>query len=162
MIRPVFHLVNETFKEIYAFAPFEEYEMDDYAKRYIAIMDPRFLKVITNQEGEIIAFILGMPDIGEGIKKAKGYVLPFGFFHIIRSQKKTKQLDLLLGAVKEKYRGQGLDVLMGIKMLESASKAGLEVIDSHLELEGNTKMRMEMEKWGGQVYKRFRVFQKTL
>ena len=47
-------------------------------------------------------------------------------------------------------------------MIESAKKAGFEVIDSHHELETNTKMRAEMERMGGEVYKRFRVFQKTL
>ncbi|MEI7652631.1 MAG: hypothetical protein WCJ96_11560, partial [Verrucomicrobiota bacterium] len=60
------------------------------------------------------------------------------------------------------YRGKGLDVLMGIKMFESAHKLGKTTMDSHLELENNTKVRAEMEKVGGRVYKRFRVFGKSL
>jgi len=51
---------------------------------------------------------------------------------------------------------------MGVKMLEEAQKAGLKYIDSHLELENNHKMRAEMEKMGGTVYKRYRIFQKML
>jgi hypothetical protein len=97
-----------------------------------------------------------------GIQKARGRLLPFGFIHILRAGKKTKQLDLLLGAVKEKYRGQGLDVLMGVKMLTSAREAGFEYLDSHHEMESNVKVRAEMERMGGKVYKRFRVFQKNL
>jgi hypothetical protein len=76
--------------------------------------------------------------------------------------KKTKQLDLLLGAIKEKYRGRGLDVLMGARMITSAFKAGMKLIDTHHELESNVKVRAEMEKMGGIIYKRFRVFQKNL
>ena len=110
--------------------------MDDLAKRYLPILDPRFVKAVIRQ-GEIISFIIGIPNMSEGIKKAKGKILPFGIIHILRSAKKTKQLDLLLGAIKEEFRGRGLDVMMGSKTLESAKKAGFEFLDSHHELETN-------------------------
>ena len=51
---------------------------------------------------------------------------------------------------------------MGVRMLASASKAGIEMMDTHHELETNIKVRAEMEKMGGTIYKRFRVFQKSL
>jgi hypothetical protein len=38
----------------------------------------------------------------------------------------------------------------------------MKVLDSHLELESNTKMRAEMEKMGGKIYKRFRIFEKDI
>jgi hypothetical protein len=47
-------------------------------------------------------------------------------------------------------------------MLDSARKEGKTVIDSHLELETNTKVRAEMERMGGVVYKKYRIFQKDL
>jgi hypothetical protein len=103
-----------------------------------------------------------MPDLSEGIRKAKGKVFPFGFIQIIRNAKKTKQLNLLLGAVKEEYRGVGFDVLLGSKLFESAKKRNMKIIDSHLILEENYKTRGEMEKIGGTVYKRYRVYQKLL
>jgi GNAT superfamily N-acetyltransferase len=160
-IRPVFRLMNECYSHIYGFAPLTDQEMDDLAKRYLPILDPRFVKAVI-REGEIISFIVGIPNMSEGIKKAKGHILPFGIFQILRAAKKTKQLDLLLGAVKDEYRGRGLDVMMGFKTLESAKQAGFEFLDSHHELESNTKIRAEMERMGGKVYKKFRVFQKQL
>ncbi len=51
---------------------------------------------------------------------------------------------------------------MGTRLIESAWKAGLEYIDSHLELETNKKVRAEMERMGGKVYKRYRIFQKPI
>ncbi|MCK4817005.1 hypothetical protein KA005_14645, partial [bacterium] len=66
------------------------------------------------------------------------------------------------GGIKEEYRGRGLDVLIAIKSVESAKKAGFEFVDSHHELETNLKVRAEMERLGGKVYKRLRVFQKKL
>lgn len=162
-IKPILRLMNECYtgSNIYGYTPLGEKEMEDLAKRYLPVIDPRFVKAVRTDH-EVVAFIVGMPDITEGIKKAKGHLLPFGFLKILRSAKKTKQLDLLLGAIKQRYQGRGLDVLMGVKMIESAYKAGLEVMDTHHEMESNVKVRAEMEKMGGKLYKRFRVFQKEL
>jgi hypothetical protein len=51
---------------------------------------------------------------------------------------------------------------MGEAMLISARKAGLRAIDSHLEMESNSKVRAEMEYMGGKVYKVYRVHGKRL
>ena len=162
-IKPVLGLMNECYSNsnIYGYTPLEEREMEDLAKRYLPVIDPRFVKAV-KQGDEIVAFIICMPDIAEGIRKAKGRLLPFGFIKILKAAKKTKQLDLLLGAIKEKYRGRGLDVLMGVKVIMSAHEAGLKIIDTHHEMEANVKVRAEMEKMGGKIYKRFRVYQKRL
>jgi len=162
-VKPILHLMNECYtgSSIYGYAPLDEKEMEDLAKRYMPVLDPRFVKVV-KKDDEVVSFIIAMPDITEGIQKARGHLFPFGFLKILRAAKKTKQLDLLLGAIKEKYRGRGLDVLMGVKTLLSAHEAGLEMLDTHHELEENVKVRAEMEKMGGKIYKRFRVFQKKL
>jgi GNAT superfamily N-acetyltransferase len=162
-IKPVLGLMNECYTEsnIYGYTPLDEQEMHDLAKRYIPILDPRLVKVV-RLEGEVVSFIIGMPDLTEGIQKAGGHLFPFGLFKILKAAKKTNQLDLLLAGVKEKHRGQGLDVLMGVSMLASASEAGLEILDSHHEMESNKQVRAEMERMGGVVYKRFRVYQRDL
>lgn len=160
-IRPTLVLMNECFKDTYGYLPLDEEEIDALAKRFLPLIDPRFIKIVTKNI-EVIGFIIGIPNLSDGIRKAKGRLFPFGIFKILKSAKKTKQLDLLLGGVKEKHRGRGLDVMLGLKTIESAQKAGFEYIDSHHELETNVKMRAEMERLGGKVYKRFRIFQKKL
>jgi len=162
LIRPVLTLLNQTFTDIYGFIPFTEKEMDDFANRYLFLINPRFVKVIMNENNEVVSFIVAMSDIGKGLQKSKGYLIPFGIFQVLRSARKSKQLNLLLGGIDPRYQGRGLDVMMGIKMLESAKTAGKTTIDTHLELEYNTKVRAEMEKMGGVVYKKFRIFQKDL
>ena len=87
----------------------------------------------------------------------------FGFIHILRSQKHTHQLNLLLGAIRPGIQEQRPRYHHGCKHApEAAKNAGFEYIDSHLELETNVKVRAEMEKMQGQVYKRFRIFKKEL
>ncbi len=161
-IHPVLHLLNATFIEIFGFVPFTEAEMDDFANRYLFLINPRFIKIVVNEKDEVIAFVIGMGHIGEGIQKSKGKLFPLGIFQILRSAKKSKQLNLLLGGIHPSYRGKGVDAMMGVKMFQSAIALGKTHLDSHLELEGNKMVRGEMEHMGGRIYKRFRIFGKEL
>ena len=162
-IVPILSLMNECYLagNIYGYTPLSEKEMKSLAARYLPVLDPRFLKAVLI-EGEVASFVVGMPDMTEGIQKARGRLLPFGFLKVLRAAKKTKQLDLLLGAIKDKYRGRGLDAIMGIKMVISAQEAGMEIMDTHHEMEENVRIRAEMERMGGKLYKKFRVYKKQL
>jgi len=160
-IKPILNLMNETFEGHHGFIPMDDEEMDSIAKKYIPILDPRFIKAV-KFEDILVAFIIGMPNMNSGLRKAKGRLFPFGLMHILWERKKTKQLDLLLAGIHKKYQGRGLDVLMGNAMLLSAKEAGLLYIDSHNEDESNLKVRAEMERADGELYKRYRVFKKEL
>lgn len=160
-IVPCFRLVNEIYAPIYGFVPLTEKEMHELAKRYLPALDPAFAKLVVDK-GEVVAFVVGIGDFSEGAKKSRGRLFPFGFIHILRALKRSKHLVLLLGGIKPEYRNNGLDVLMGIKMLESASKKGMETIESHLILETNTPMIGEVLKVGGELIKKFRIYQKGL
>jgi ribosomal protein S18 acetylase RimI-like enzyme len=160
-IIPALELMNETFMEIYGFVPLNDKEKKEFVSRYFSILDPKFIKLV-EAENQLIGFAVSMPDISPGIKACNGRLLPFGIFKILNESKRTKKLMMMLGGVKKEYRGKGIDVLMGVKILESAIKHGMEIADSHLVLEDNTKMRAEYERVGGKVVKKFRIYQKAL
>jgi len=161
-IIPVFRLVNECYAPLFGFVPMSEEEMRKFAAQYLPILDPAFVKVIVDHADEVIAFVVSMPDMSKGIQKAKGKLFPFGFIHILGSAKKTKQLDLLLGAVKPNYRGKGLTAVLGQSLMQTATQRGLETMDSHLILETNKLMCAECENVGGKIYKRYRVYKKII
>jgi hypothetical protein len=155
-------LVNETYKDLLGFVPLSEAEMQKIAKSYLPILDPDFVKIIVDENNEPIAFVVGLPDMSKGLKKARGRLFPFGFIHILLDARKNKQLDLLLGAVKPNYRGLGLTTLLGVSMIKAAQKRKMEFMDTHLVLETNHTMRGEAEKLNGKVYKKYRIFQKAI
>lgn len=157
----VLELMNETFREIYGFVPLNDKEKIEFAGRYLPILDPKFIKVV-EANGQLVGFAIGMPDVSPGILACKGRLLPFGIFKVLKESKRSKKLLMMLGGVKKEFRGKGLDVLMGVKILESGIKQNMEVIDSHLVLEDNKRMRAEYERVGGKVVKKFRIYQKNL
>ncbi|MBM3331542.1 hypothetical protein FJY68_06775 [candidate division WOR-3 bacterium] len=157
----VFGLMNQTYQDIYGYVTLTEAEINALVRQYLPVIDPRFVKAVARGE-DLVGFIIGMPNMNVGLRQCKGHVLPFGVFQIEAATKKTKQLDLFLGAIHADYRGRGIDVMLGGAMMRSAIAAGFEQIDSHHELETNLKMRAEMERVGGQIAKRFRIYQKAL
>lgn len=161
VIIPVLELMNQTFSEIYGFVPLNDAEKKEFASRYLPILDPEFVKV-AKANNEFVGFIVALPDMTSGIIAAKGKLFPFGIFKILSKMKKSKKLMLMLGGVREDFRSKGIDVLLAIKMLNSAKKNDKTIIDSHLILENNTRMRAECDRMAGKVVKKFRIYQKNL
>lgn len=157
----ILELMNDTFKEIYGFVPLDDKEKIEFANRYLPILDPKFIKVIRAKNG-IVGFAIGMPDFSNGIRQARGRLFPIGIFKILRDSKRSKKLLMMLGGVKKEYRGKGLEVLMGVKILQSGIKHKMDTLDSHLVLEDNLKMRAEYERVGCKVVKKFRIYEKNL
>lgn len=154
-------MMNDAYNDIYGFAPLDDKEIKELADRYMPILNPHFVKMISF-ENEVAGFLVGLPNLTKGIQRSGGKLFPFGLFKIIKDAKKTKQLDLMLVAVKDKFRGRGLDVMMATKLVESAQKLKFKMVEIHLMLETNLKVLGEMKKAGAVVHKRFRVYSKEL
>jgi hypothetical protein len=161
-IKPVFDLINETYTDIYGFAPLQDIEAREFSERFLPFLKVEYIKAVLDENDKMVAFVIAMPDISEGFKKANGKLFPFGFIPILRSFKKATQLNLLLGCVKESIRHSGIDALLAVALFKSAQKANLRILDSHLIMEENIKMRALMERLDGVVYKKYRIFEKNL
>jgi hypothetical protein len=160
-IRPVLELMNDCFRELYGYHQLDPKEMEDLAKRFFPLLDPRFVKIAVNG-GEVVGFNIAMPNLAEGFRKARGRLYPFGIFHLLRAGRRSRQLDSLVGGIRKDLRGRGIDAILGSATMAAAAAAGFRFVDTHHELEYNFKVRGEMEKLGGTIYKRLRIYGKDL
>lgn len=162
-VQPVFRLINQTYQQIYGFNRVSEEEMKEFAQRFLPLLNPKLIKIISNKQGEVIAFIIAMADMSLGIRKAKGRLLPWGWYHIYQSAKRSKRLVLLLGAISPAYQGKGLDAILASRLLGSAQKLGFILMDSHLIMKENHKMRNEIERIPQhKCYKKYAIFSKNI
>ena len=157
-IRPyvsrVFKLVNETYASIYGFSEVTKKEADDFANRFLPLLNPRLIKMVLDEHGELVAFVVAMPNLAGGLKKAGGKILPFGWYHLLKANRKSQELVLLLGAIRPVDRNRGVDAIMGEYLIRSAIELGFNQLDSHLILDDNHKMRREIERLKGhRLYK---------
>lgn len=161
-VKTVFSLINKTYNDIYGFAPLDDTEAKEFSDRFLPLLNPNYIKLVKDKNNTIVSFLVAMPNITEGFRRANGRLLPFGFIHILKALKSASQLDMLLGCVLQKHRNAGLDALMTVALFKSARKGNLTVMDSHLTMEENTKMRATYERMNHCVYKKYRIFEKTL
>lgn len=160
-ILPVLKLMNQCFEELYGYHTLDETEMIALAKRFLLVLDPKLIKIAVSGE-DVVGFNIAMPNLAQGFRRAKGRLFPFGGFRIMRAAKQTQQLDSLVGGIRSDFRGRGIDAMIGCATMAEAISAGYQFVDSHHELEDNYKVRREMEKLGGKVYKWFRIYRKFL
>ncbi|HRY33585.1 MAG TPA: hypothetical protein P5531_11510 [Bacteroidales bacterium] len=160
-IVPILEMVNETYKDIYGFVPLQNDEMQALASRYMPVINPRFVKIILHH-GQVVAFILGIPNMTKGIQRSRGRLFPLGLFHIWWAGRVSRKLDLMLGGVLPQHQGKGLEVYMSMKLISSALEADYNMFEVHLVLETNRPMQAEMERAGARAHKSFRVYAKSL
>jgi hypothetical protein len=160
-IVPVLRSVNESFKDVYGFVPMDEKEMFELAKKYLPILDPKFVKVVT-KDNEVVSFLVSMPNMYKGLQKAKGKLFPFGLFHILRAIKTAKSANTMLGAVIPAFQKQALDLYISFSTIKAAKERGMTSLDTHVVMEENNDMMNEFKRYGAFLIKKFRVYQKTL
>ena len=153
--------MNECFEELYGYHQLDRKEMKVLAKRFLPVLDPRFVKIAV-RDGEVVGFNIAMPNLAEGFRRADGRLCPLGILKMLRAEHRARQLDSLVGGIREDLRGKGMDAMMGSATMAAAIEAGFDFVDSHHELEDNFRVRGEMEKLGGIVYKRLRIYGKHL
>ena len=157
---PILETMNESFAELEGYTRLDPGEIRSLARRWFPFIDPRFVKIVLHGD-QVVGFLIAVPNQNEGFRRTRGRLLPAGWLHMLRTAP-GPQLDVLLGGVRAEHQGRGVDVLMADALLRSARDHGFEWMDSHHELESNFRARHEMERVGGEVWKRYRVYEKRL
>lgn len=158
----LFHLLDEAFENIYGSVPLNEHQIQYYVKKYISFVDKDLIKAVVNEEDRMIGFMITMPSLSRAFQKARGRLLPFGWYHILKSIKSNDILDFYLAGVDEHYRGLGVDLLMVVSITQTALQKGFKCAESNQELETNAKVQAQWKYFNPQNHKRRRIFKKIL
>ncbi len=160
----IFELMNEAYVPLYGFAPLSQKQIDQYIAMYLPIVDLRMITLITNENDQLIAVGLSMPSLSEALRKAKGRMLPFGWYHLLKALflKRPKVLDLLLVAVKPEYQNKGVNALLFSDLIPVYQKLGFEYAESNPELEMNGKVQAQWGYFETELHKKRRAFIKDI
>ncbi len=160
--KELFTLLDEAFDEIYGSTPLTDKQITYYTNKYLPFVHKDLIKIIDNENDEMVGFMISMPSLTKGHKDANGRILPFGWFHLLKSLKTYNHLDFYLAGVKKKYRGIGVDLLMVIEIIKSAKKLGFKYCESNMELETNSKIHGLWKYFNPRQHKRRRIFKKAI
>ena len=123
---------------------------------------------IAEVDGEPVAMTVMFPNINEMIRDLNGRLLPYGWLKLLWRLKvvgaRTSRVPLM--GVRRRYQGTMLGAALAVMaiapMVESLCKKGVVEVDMSWILEQNKGMRKIIELLGGDVYKRYRIYQKDL
>lgn len=153
---------NKAWDKNLGFVPMTDQEFDFTAKSLKQILDTKYA-IIAEKEGEIIAFALGIPNINEVLIKIKrGRLFPFGIFKLLFGLKKVNSVRVLMLGVLEKYRKQGIEACLYGRIISNALNSNIEQSECSWMLEDNFLMNNAIEKVNGELYKQYRLYQKSL
>jgi len=161
----IFELMNESYSPLYGYSPLSQGQIDQYVKMYLPIVDLRMVTLITDADDKLIAVGISMPSLSEALQKAKGRMLPFGWYYLLKAlfmKRRAKMLDLLLVAVKPEYQNKGVNALLFSDLIPIYQKLGFIFAESNPELEMNGKVQAQWEYFKTEQHKRRRAFVKKI
>ncbi len=154
-------IYNEAWKDNWGFVPLTEDELKFMAKRMKMLVLPD-LVAIAEKDGNPVGVAFAMPDYNFVFKKMKGSLFPFGIikFLIYKGQIPRARF-IALGVVKE-YRYKGLEVALIARLLKAGMKRGYIGAELSWTLEDNKAINSLIEKFGGKLYRRYRIYEKKI
>ena len=161
----IFDLMNEAYSQLYGYSALSPKQIKQYIKMFLPILDLRMVTLVVDSEDQVIAAGISMPSLSEALQKAKGRLLPFGWYHLLKvifMKKYPKVLDLLLVAVKPEYQNKGVNALLFYDLIPVYQKIGFEYAESNPELELNGKVQAQWEYFKTEQHKRRRCFKKNI
>ena len=156
----IFRLINDAYAPLFNFSRMTERQIDQYVKMYVPVLDLRMVSIVENEQNEIVAVGISMASLSEALQKAKGRLLPFGWFYLLKALfwKRPKMLDLLLVGVRPDYQNKGVNALLFTDLIPVYQQLGFEYAESNPELELNEKVQNQWQYFKTEQHKRRRCF----
>lgn len=160
----IFDLINEAYAPLYGFSKMTQGQIDQYVNTYLPLLDLRMVSIVETEDGELVAAGISMASLSKALQKAKGRILPFGWFYLLKALfiKRPKVLDLLLVGVKPEYQSKGVNALLFYDLVPTFKKMGFVYGESNPELEENKKVQAQWSAFESVQHKRRRAFKKAI
>lgn len=166
-IRTAVDIFNDAWSDNWGFVPFGEKEMAKMAQEFRLIIIPE-LVYIAEIDGEPAAVALALPNLNELIRDMGGSLgvtgLPKLLWRLKVQGPKTARLILL--GIRKKFRQvrkyAGLSTYLYVKMNEAGHRCGIRWGELSYTMEDNAPVNVAIKFMGGKVYKRYRVYEKSL
>ncbi|MEN6478723.1 MAG: N-acetyltransferase [Anaerolineales bacterium] len=137
--------------------PVTDAEFDHLANglKQIADRDLSYLAFIDDQP---VGVFVALPDYCQPLHHMNGRMLPFGWISFLRYRRKIDGFRVLIMGVLEEHRLKGVEALFYKAACEAAVRKGYKWTELSWILEDNYKMIRGIEAMGGEVYRRYRIY----
>lgn len=160
----VFELVNKTYCELFDFTVLPPEVIDQYIDTFLGLLNLRYVTLVEDTDGKLIALAISMPSLAHAVQKGKGYLFPLGWWYLLKSMyiKHEDALELMLIAVDPEYRNRGVHAMLFNELIPNLIEGGFKYGESNAEMESNTKVQNIWNNYEKEFKRRRRVYSKSL
>ena len=153
---------NDAWSDNWGFVPPTDAEIAFHAKTLKQVLDEDWA-YIAEKDGEAIGAALTLPDVNQVMAKLGGRLLPTGWLRFLLGKRRIDRLRVFALGVKRDYHHSGVAAGLYLKHLETANKPGaIEGGEMGWILETNEAMNRAMKGMGGEVVKKYRIYEKEI
>jgi GNAT superfamily N-acetyltransferase len=163
----IFHLINDTFKNLYGYNELSDKQIDQYVNEYLPLADLNLISLIEdgNADNRLAGVGITIPSLSRAMQKChRGRLWPFGWWHLLRAIKfhKTEGVDLLLLGILPEYRKKGANALLFADLIPRYIAYGFKWGESQVEMESNEGVQSQWGPLDPENHKRRRCYRKQL
>jgi len=158
----MFDLFNKTYASLSSFVEITDVQKAYFKKKFISFVNPEYIKFVVDKDENLIAFAIVMPKFATALQKAKGRLFPFGFRHILKAKKHSKDVIFYLIGVDPEYQNKGVHAVIFNEYYTTFLEKGIETCYRTPELEDNEAIHKIWKHFSPVVYKRRKTFKKDL
>jgi GNAT superfamily N-acetyltransferase len=156
---------NAAWERNWGFVPLTEREVRHYAKKLKPILDENWAMVAERKDtGEVVGAALTLPDYNQVLAKLRprGRLLPLGWLTALRERRKIDAVYVFALGVKPAYQHTGVAARFYQMHFDAAERTPQKGGEMGWILEVNKPMNRAMEGMGGEIVRRYRVYERPL
>ena len=154
-------IYNSAWSGNWGFVPYGKADLDAYAAELQLVYSPGWF-MVAELAGEPIAMAITVMDVNQVLAKMGGRLLPLGWWHFLRRHRTVDQVRVGFLGVKPQYEMTGAAALLYQHHYDLAERTPLHGGEAGWILETNRGMNRGLEAMGGEVVKRYRLYERRL
>lgn len=158
----MFDLFNNAYASLSSFVAITDIQKEYFKKKYISFINPEYIIFVLDKNNKIVAFSIVMPSFSEALQKAKGKLFPFGFFHLLKARKESKDVVFYLIGVAPEYQNKGVTAIIFEEYFNAFTKKGIVNCIRTPELEENHAIHNLWKNFDPKIHCRRKTFMKML
>lgn len=162
LVDKMFDLFNNSYANLSSFVAVSEVQKEYFKKKYISFINPEYIKFVMDKDNEIVAFSIVMPSFSEALQKTKGKLFPFGFYHMLKARKQSKDVVFYLIGVAPEYQNKGVTALIFNEYYKTFREKGIVNCIRTPELEENNAIHNLWKNFDPKIHCRRKTFIKNL
>ena len=155
-------LYNEAWARNFGFVPYSEEDLDAYAQELQLAYDRAWFMIAEDSEGKTVGMAITVPDLNQVLKRMNGRLLPLGWWHFLNRRRIIDRCRVGFLGVKPAYQHTGVAAGLYAEHFDMAEATRVKGGEMGWILETNKAMNRAMEAMGGEIVKKYRVYERVL